>query len=71
VLAAELESAEKELADEAHAAAPAPRKNTLRRTILITIIILLCLVLVAAFAVHYWSVIGQYVVPLLDYLSQR
>jgi RNA polymerase subunit RPABC4/transcription elongation factor Spt4 len=71
VLAVELESAENELANETRAATPAASRNQVRRTILIIIIILLCLVLVTAFVVHYWSVIGHYVLPLSEYLKQH
>lgn len=56
-----LESLDEAIMEEIPAAPeqPKPTRKQVRRTVLILVIVLLCLVLVAAFVVHFWPVIIQ------------
>lgn len=45
---------------------PKPKGKKIRRAVLITLIVLMCLVLLLAFLVHYWPILGPYTNAILS-----
>ena len=48
-----------------------PKGSKIRRVVLFILIILLCLVLLVAFLLHYWPVLGPYINAILSLIKPK